>query len=173
MTAQHKDEGALTTAAYTALKTEQSSRISLRDNYGLTYAASLATLFFGYFTSKNAAVLLVVPPVAFIGLHAYATNDQRVSAIRAFLRSNLPSSLARDWEAGHHEPSLVVNIRVILRLIVSMLLFAGPAIVSVIVIFTARSSAIIRFTSVAITCISLLLMILTYITLHVSSRTLG
>ena len=124
MTAQNRDEGALTTAAYTALKAEQSSRISLRDNYGLTYAASLATLFFGEpHAVKNTAVLLVVPPVAFIGLHAYASNDQRVSAIRAFLRNNLPSSLARDWEAGHHEPGLVASMRGILRLIVSMLLF--------------------------------------------------
>ena len=173
MTAQNRDEGALTTAAYTALKAEQSSRISLRDNYGLTYAASLATLFFGNHTTKNTAVLLVVPPVAFIGLHAYASNDQRVSAIRAFLRNNLPSSLARDWEAGHHEPGLVASMRGILRLIVSMLLFAGPAIVSVVVVFTARSSTSIHFASVAITCISLLLMTLTYITLYVSSRTLG
>jgi hypothetical protein len=172
MTTRNADEG-LTIAAYTALKAEQSSRISVRDNYGLTYAASLATLFFGYYTTKNSVILLVVSPVSFIGLHAYATNDQRISAIRAFLRHNLPTSIARDWEAGHHEASRIINVRSILRLIVSLLLFAGPAIVSSAIVFDIHSSDAVQLASSLTTCGSLVLMIVTYIALYASTRIPG
>ena len=160
----------LVTAAYAALKAEQTSRISVRDNYGLTYAASLASLFFGFYTTKNAAVLLIVPPVAFIGLHAYATNDQRISAIREFLGSNLPSSIARNWETSHHEANLVVSTRSLLRTIVSLLLFAGPSIVSSVVIFTGHYNAAVRLASITVTCASLALMIITYAVLYMAPR---
>src|SRR5262249_4639551 len=164
MTTQNADDG-LAIAAYTALKAEQSSRISVRDNYALAYAASLATLFFGYYSTKNALILLAVPPVGFIGFHAYATNDERISAIRTFLRDSLPPSMARAWETTHHQPDMTASIRGLLRLVASLLLFGRPAIASTIIVFSQSSSGA-SIASATITGSSIILMLVTYIVLY-------
>ena len=169
MNAQNTDDG-LIIAAYAALKGEQSSRISVRDNYALAYAASLATIFFGYFSTKNIFTLLAVPPVGFVGLHAYATNDERISAIRVFLRENLPASMAREWETSHHQPDLTVTVRSLLRLLASFLLFGGPGIASSVIAFASSYPSSARIAVVSTTCASLILMLVTYITLHISNR---
>lgn len=144
----------LDAVAYTALKTEQSSRIGLRDNYTLTYVATIATIFLSYSTTKDVAILLAVPVAAYVGMHAYATNDARISDIRKFLKDSLPPSLAREWEQIHRQPGIAISLRSALRIITGTLLFAGPALASLAVIFTEEASLRIRVTAISMTCIS-------------------
>lgn len=169
MTAEGKNE-ALEVAAYTALKAEQSSRIGLRDNYALTYAASVATLFFSSYAAKTIIPLLAVPPVTYIGMHAYATNDHRISRIRSFLRQQLPPSLARTWESSHNQPTLMIRIRSLLRFISAIFLFVGPAVTSCVSIFLLSTRTVVTVASALITVISLLLIAITFAALYVPSE---
>ncbi len=160
-------EAELDTVAYTALKAEQSSRISMRDNYSLTYVATIGTIFFGYVTTREIAVLLTIPVAAYVGMHAYATNDARISDIRTFLRTRLPPSLAREWEQRHRQPSIAVGLRSALRVVTGILLFAGPVLASLAMIFAEQADAIIRITALSMTGISLALMITVHLALRV------
>jgi hypothetical protein len=171
-TGRRADAGTdLDAVAYTALKAEQSSRIGLRDNYSLTYVATIATIFFGYFTTKNVAILLAVPVTAYVGMHAYATNDARISDIRKFLKDSLPPSLAREWEQIHQQPGMAISLRSTLRIITGTLLFVGPTLVSLAVIFTEEASLPIRVAAISMTFISLTLMVTAHLVLSIPKRT--
>ena len=159
----------LDAVAYTALKAEQSSRISLRDNYSLTYVATIGTIFFGYFTTRDVAILLTVPAAAYVGLHAYATNDARISDIRTFLRNRLPPSLAREWEQMHRQPGIAVSLRSALRVVTGTLLFAGPVLGSLAVIFSEGAGALIRVMAISMTGVSLALMIMACLALRATA----
>jgi len=158
----------LDAVAYAALKAEQSSRISLRDNYSLTYVATIGTIFFGYFTTRDIAILLTVPIAAYVGMHAYATNDARITDIRTFLRDRLPPSLAREWEQMHRQPGIAVRLRSALRVVTGTLLFAGPVLASLAVIFTEGTGALIRVVAISMTGVSLALMVMAHVALRVT-----
>lgn len=160
----------LLVAAYAALKAEQTSRISLRDNYGLTYVASLATLFFGYYGTKSIVPLLAVPAVGFVGFHSYATNDNRISAIRIFLQRSLPSSMARDWEVSHVGTGSARSLRGAARAAAAAILFSGPAVAGLALIFYTQRSFEIRAIAISITVIAMALMTITYLALKLSER---
>ncbi|WP_146164266.1 hypothetical protein [Pseudosporangium ferrugineum] len=124
---------ALSTASYSALKAEQTARIALRDNYVLTYIGSVAALFLGVVTTKNLWFIPAVPAVGFVALHAYASNDHRIGAIRNFLRGSLPPSIASAWEHSHGVGKNARR-RSIARIVAAFVLFVGPSAAGLVII---------------------------------------
>ncbi|QQQ78191.1 hypothetical protein IOD16_06885 [Saccharothrix sp. 6-C] len=126
-------------AEYDALKAEQKSRIALRDR--LTYAAlaSLtAALALVIQPAGRPHLLLLLPLVCVILGWTYLANDQKISAIGAYLRRHLAPALVATngrlgglfaWESVHrHSP--LRRLDKVTQLVVDLLMFAVPSLLS-------------------------------------------
>ncbi|MFD7655585.1 hypothetical protein ACFV4N_16565 [Actinosynnema sp. NPDC059797] len=133
-------------AEYDALKAEQKSRIALRDRLTYTALATLtATLALVVQPPARPHLLLLVPLVCLVLGWTYLTNDQKVSAIGNYLRRHLTPALVgiegREdvvlaWESVHRSTPLR-RLDKFGQLVVDLLVFAMPALVSIALYWTA------------------------------------
>ncbi|WAL98599.1 hypothetical protein [Streptomyces sp. Je 1-369] len=95
---------------YEQLKAEQKSRITLRDN--LIYAmlaATAAVIAATIPATGRTALLLLLPPLSVLLGWTYLVNDEKISAIGQYIRTELTPGLAAvvegagvfGWEAAH------------------------------------------------------------------------
>ncbi|MFI8157698.1 hypothetical protein ACIF6I_00600 [Streptomyces microflavus] len=102
--------GKLLLAEYDRLKEEQKTRIGFRDNLLYVTLAVMVTVLIGAAQTDRAAVLLALPAATFILGWTYLVNDQKISAIGSYVRTDLGPRLGglagqREnpfvWETAH------------------------------------------------------------------------
>lgn len=136
------DEARLLLTEYEKLKDEQNSRIGFRD--GLIYA-TLAVMAAVVAATLNAPhhpeLLLLLPPVCLLLGWAYLVNDEKISAIGRYVRTELATRLSTlvaggapvfGWEIAHRSDPRR-HIRKVLQLAQDLTLFCVSALTAVIV----------------------------------------
>jgi hypothetical protein len=107
--------GQLLLAEYQPIKDEQKTRIGFRDNLLYVTLTVVAAVIAAAAQAKRTEMLLALPPVCVVLGWTYLVNDQKISAIGAYVRGDLGPRLAtaagRDgtdvfrWEAAHRSDS--------------------------------------------------------------------
>ncbi|MFH9425713.1 hypothetical protein [Streptomyces sp. NPDC017529] len=87
--------GQLLLTEYQAIKDEQKARIGFRDNLlYVTLAAAVAAVIASVSQAKQPQMLLALPPVCVALGWTYLINDEKISAIGAYVRNELGPRLA-------------------------------------------------------------------------------
>ncbi|MDW8475938.1 MULTISPECIES: hypothetical protein [Streptomyces] len=105
----HVTVGQLLLTEYQTVKDEQKTRIGFRDNLLYVTLTVLAAVIAAAAQAKQSAMLLALPPVCVVLGWTYLVNDEKISAIGAYVRGDLGPQLARlagaekvfDWEMAH------------------------------------------------------------------------
>ncbi|MER6162140.1 hypothetical protein ABT147_42735 [Streptomyces sp. NPDC001868] len=105
--------GQLLLAEYQIVKDEQKTRIGFRDNLLYVTLTVLAAVIAATAQARQPAMLLALPPVCVVLGWTYLVNDEKISAIGAYVRGDLGPRLARlagaervfDWEVEHRADS--------------------------------------------------------------------
>ncbi|WP_200308979.1 hypothetical protein [Streptomyces adelaidensis] len=104
--------GQLLLAEYQTVKDEQKTRIGFRDNLLYVTLTVLAAVIAASAQARQAAMLLALPPVCVVLGWTYLVNDEKISAIGAYVRGDLGPRLSRlaqlpenggafGWETAH------------------------------------------------------------------------
>ena len=104
--------GELLLAEYQSIKDEQKARIGFRDNLLYVTLGVVAAVIAAAAQAKQASMLLALPPVCVVLGWTYLVNDQKISAIGAYVRGELGPRLAAlaqpgggfeafGWETAH------------------------------------------------------------------------
>ncbi|MFG2351610.1 hypothetical protein [Streptomyces phaeochromogenes] len=103
--------GQLLLAEYQSVKDEQKSRIGFRDNLLYVTLAVVAAVAAASAQSGQTSMLLALPPVCVVLGWTYLVNDEKISAIGAYVRGDLGPRLAGlaqiehsaafGWERAH------------------------------------------------------------------------
>ena len=119
------------------LKDEQRDRIRARDNMIYSLIVAIAAVAGGT-KLVDAAIPLLLPPIALALGWTYLVNDQKVSAIGRYVRTDLASRLSAlvgddvlRWETAHRSDNRRRQRKGI-QLAVDLMVFAAPAAVAVI-----------------------------------------
>ncbi|GGK50978.1 hypothetical protein GCM10010094_08980 [Streptomyces flaveus] len=105
--------GQLLLAEYESVKDEQKARIGFRDNLLYVTLAVVAAVIAAAAQAKQASMLLALPPVCVVLGWTYLVNDEKISAIGAYVRGELGPRLAQlagtegafGWETVHRGDS--------------------------------------------------------------------
>lgn len=92
--------GQLLLAEYQSVKDEQKARIGFRDNLLYVTLAVVAAVIAAAAQAKQASMLLALPPVCVVLGWTYLVNDEKISAIGAYVRGELAPRLAALAEPG-------------------------------------------------------------------------
>ncbi|MDQ1048692.1 hypothetical protein [Streptomyces sp. V4I2] len=92
--------GQLLLAEYQSVKDEQKARIGFRDNLLYVTLAVVAAVIAATAQAKQASMLLALPPVCVVLGWTYLVNDEKISAIGAYVREDLGPRLAALAEPG-------------------------------------------------------------------------
>lgn len=118
------------------LKDEQRDRIRARDNMIYSLILAIAAVAGGA-RLAGPAVPLLLPPVAIVLGWTYLINDQKVSAIGAYLRTGLAPRMtalvgtdALRWETAHRSDRRRRQ-RKLIQLTVDLTVFVLPAVVAI------------------------------------------
>ncbi|MFI9762137.1 hypothetical protein ACIHFB_29895 [Streptomyces sp. NPDC051963] len=112
MAEQDVTVGQLLLAEYQSVKDEQKARIGFRDNLLYVTLAVVAAVIAAAAQAEQASMLLALPPVCVVLGWTYLVNDDKISAIGAYVREDLGPRLAAlaepggvfqafAWETGH------------------------------------------------------------------------
>ncbi|MFE8943204.1 hypothetical protein [Streptomyces sp. NPDC007856] len=91
--------GQLLLAEYQTIKDEQKTRIGFRDNLLYVTLTVVAAVIAAAAQAKQPAMLLALPPVCVVLGWTYLVNDQKISAIGAYVRGELGPRLAATAQA--------------------------------------------------------------------------
>ncbi|ALC26402.1 hypothetical protein [Streptomyces sp. CFMR 7] len=114
--------GKLLLAEYDRLKEEQKTRIGFRDNLLYVTLAVMVTILIGAAQTDQPAVLLALPAATFILGWTYLVNDQKISAIGSYVRTDLGVRLGAlagrrenpfEWETVHRRDARRVQRKII------------------------------------------------------------
>ncbi|WP_369233182.1 hypothetical protein AB5J56_14815 [Streptomyces sp. R21] len=102
-------KGQLLLAEYQSVKDEQKARIGFRDNLLYVTLAVVAAVVAAAAQAKQTSMLLALPPVCVVLGWTYLVNDEKISAIGAYVRGDLAPRLAEladtdvvfRWETAH------------------------------------------------------------------------
>ena len=102
-------EGQLLLAEYQSVKDEQKARIGFRDNLLYVTLAVVAAVVAAAAQAERTSMLLALPPVCVVLGWTYLVNDEKISAIGAYVRGDLGPRLAEladtdvvfRWETAH------------------------------------------------------------------------
>lgn len=132
-------------AEYDALKTEQTSRIALRDRLMYAALAALAaTLTLVIQPTGRPYLLLLLPLVCIILGWTYFANDQKISAIGRYVGQHLAAAMAMSdsgvggalgWESAHRRDPLR-RLDKFTQLAVDLLMFVIPSLLSTVLYWT-------------------------------------
>lgn len=154
---------------YSKLKDEQISRIGFRDNLVYVNLTAVGGIFaFVLSSEKNYEILLIIPWVCFILSWMYISNDEKVSSIGKYLRTNYSrrvalflknSEITSDflgWEFFHRSDKRRVG-RKILQFAVDSITFVAPGAISLFLYIDNKNHSIDNlFVSILVTeCIIL------------------
>jgi hypothetical protein len=126
---------------YEQLKEEQRLRIGTRDNLVYATIGALALILGAALQSDTTSFLLLVPPVCVTLGWTYLVNDDRITAIGAYVRDVLGPELARlssteielfAWERRHREDGGRL-LRKVCQLSVDLLLFCVTALAALVI----------------------------------------
>ncbi|MDL5203878.1 hypothetical protein [Streptomyces sp. ALI-76-A] len=104
--------GQLLLAEYQSVKDEQKARIGFRDNLLYVTLAVVAAVIAATAQAEQPSMLLALPPVCVVLGWTYLVNDEKISAIGAYVREDLGPRLAAlarpgggfqafGWETAH------------------------------------------------------------------------
>ncbi|WNZ08608.1 hypothetical protein [Streptomyces sp. 11x1] len=101
--------GQLLLVEYQVVKEEQKTRIGFRDNLLYVTLTVLAAVIAASAQARQSAMLLALPPVCVVLGWTYLVNDEKISAIGAYVRGDLGPRLAQlagaqkvfEWEVAH------------------------------------------------------------------------
>ncbi|MFD3504699.1 hypothetical protein ACFWWT_22965 [Streptomyces sp. NPDC058676] len=104
--------GQLLLAEYQSVKDEQKARIGFRDNLLYVTLAVVAAVIAAAAQAEQASMLLALPPVCVVLGWTYLVNDEKISAIGAYVREHLGPRIAAlaepaggfeafGWETAH------------------------------------------------------------------------
>ncbi|MEU6347522.1 hypothetical protein ABZ883_42140 [Streptomyces sp. NPDC046977] len=125
--------GRLLLAEYDRVKEEQKTRIGFRDNLLYVTLAAMVTVLIGTAQTRHVVLLLVLPATTAVLGWTYLANDQKISAIGHYVRTDLGprlSALAGEqeslfgWEAAHRRDARRTQ-RKIIQCAVDLATFAG------------------------------------------------
>nr|WP_066945237.1 hypothetical protein [Streptomyces lushanensis] len=106
--------GKLLMAEYDRVKEEQKTRIGFRDNLLYVTLAAMVTVLFGAAQAHHTELLLALPVATCVLGWTYLANDQKISAIGRYVRTDLGPRLGDlagepgspfGWEAAHRSDS--------------------------------------------------------------------
>jgi hypothetical protein len=139
-------EAMILIAEYERLKEEQNSRIGFRD--GLVYATlvAMAGVVAATFNApQRTGLLLLLPPVCLLLGWTYLANDEKVSAIGRYLRTDLAVRLAPlvsegtvifGWEVAHRVDARRRS-RKALQMGLDLATFCLPALIALIIFWVS------------------------------------
>ncbi|GCB45932.1 hypothetical protein [Streptomyces sp. NL15-2K] len=130
MAEQDVTVGQLLLAEYQSVKDEQKARIGFRDNLLYVTLAVVAAVIAAAAQAKQASMLLALPPVCVVLGWTYLVNDEKISAIGAYVRGELGPRLAElagdqgafRWEVFHRTDPRRVSRKVV-QCVVDLLAF--------------------------------------------------
>lgn len=124
--------GQLLLTEYQAVKDEQKSRIGFRDNLLYVTLTVVAAVVAAVAQAGRPAMLLALPPVCVVLGWTYLVNDQKISAIGAYVRDELAPRLAEladaeatevfRWETAHRQDTRRLSRKAV-QLVVDLLAF--------------------------------------------------
>ncbi|MGW3458242.1 hypothetical protein ACWDE9_01205 [Streptomyces olivaceoviridis] len=124
--------GQLLLAEYQTVKDEQKTRIGFRDNLLYVTLTVVAAVIAAAAQARQTAMLLALPPVCVVLGWTYLVNDQKISAIGAYVRGDLGPRLAElaqaggdaafRWETAHRGDARRVSRKVV-QCVVDLLAF--------------------------------------------------
>jgi hypothetical protein len=126
-------------AEYEALKAEQKARIVVRDR--LMYAALATTTAIVVGTDGRTGLVLLLPPVCVVLGWTYVANDEKISNIGRYLRTELRGRLATaakttpaqllGWELAHRTGLNRTTMKSI-QLGADLIMFVVPSVIAVV-----------------------------------------
>ncbi|WP_181785283.1 hypothetical protein [Streptomyces phytophilus] len=114
--------GKLLLAEYDRVKEEQKTRIGFRDNLLYVTLAAMVTVLIGAAQTRHAELLLALPAATSVLGWTYLVNDEKISAIGRYIRTDLGprlSALAGEpeslfgWETAHRRDTRRAQRKVI------------------------------------------------------------
>jgi hypothetical protein len=133
--------GVLLAQEYDRLKEEQSQRIGTRDNLMYATLVSIAGVVVGTYQADSVDLLLLLPPVCVVLGWTYLVNDEKVSAIGRYIRTDLGPRLAGlvgttqpvfRWE-GSHRSDRRRRSRKVFQLAVDLTTFCFPGMIAILI----------------------------------------
>jgi len=121
---------------YERLKEEQAQRISTRDNLMYATLVSIAGVILAMYQTENPDLLLLLPPGCVVLGWTYLVNDEKISAIGRYIRTDLGPRLATlldsaqpiyGWEAAHRSDRRR-RMRKVMQLLVDLMTFCLPGV---------------------------------------------
>ncbi|GHI04887.1 hypothetical protein AQI88_24630 [Streptomyces cellostaticus] len=151
--------GQLLLAEYQTIKDEQKTRIGFRDNLLYVTLTVVAAVIAAAAQAKQTEMLLALPPVCVVLGWTYLVNDQKISAIGAYVRRELGPRLATmvqvegaevfRWEVAHRGDARRVSRKVV-QCLVDLLAFCVVPLSALVVYWGGGdTSAGLLFLSVA------------------------
>lgn len=141
--------GTLLLIEYERIKDEQKGRIAFRDSLLYASLAAITALAAGVLPAHGEpALFLLLPAVSVVLGWAYLVNDEKVSAIGRYIRTELAPRLSAlspgqptvfGWETAHRRDGRRLS-RKRLQLIVDLLTFTGAPAVAVVLYWTQGSA---------------------------------
>jgi hypothetical protein len=125
---------------YERLKEEQAQRIATRDNLMYATLVSIAGVIFAMDQTGNPDLLLLLPPGCVILGWTYLVNDEKISAIGRYIRTDLGPRMATllgstepvyGWEVAHRSDSRR-RTRKVAQLFVDLMTFCFPGLGAII-----------------------------------------
>ncbi|SNX64124.1 hypothetical protein SAMN06272735_5939 [Streptomyces sp. TLI_55] len=153
MAEQDVTVGQLLLAEYQAIKDEQKARIGFRDNLLYVTLTVVAAVIAAAAQAKQASMLLALPPVCVVLGWTYLVNDQKISAIGAYVRSELAPKLAElanpvggvqafGWEIAHRGDARRGSRKAV-QLAVDLLAFCGVPLAALVVFWASGGSGLL------------------------------
>ncbi|MFF3333814.1 hypothetical protein ACFYWX_30420 [Streptomyces sp. NPDC002888] len=115
--------GQLLLAEYQSVKDEQKARIGFRDNLLYVTLAVVAAVIAAAAQARQTSMLLALPPVCVVLGWTYLVNDEKISAIGAYVRGDLGPRLAEltgegrtnafHWETFHRGDARRVSRKIV------------------------------------------------------------
>lgn len=134
--------GMLWAQEYERLKEEQSQRIATRDNLIYATLVSIAGVIVAMYQTGNPDLLLLLPPGCVVLGWTYLVNDEKISAIGRYIRSELGPRLAEilgsgtspvyGWETAHRSDRRR-RTRKVMQLVVDLMTFCMPGVGAIVI----------------------------------------
>jgi hypothetical protein len=133
--------GVLLALEYERIKEEQIQRISTRDNLVYATLVSIAGVVVATYQANSTDLLLLLPPVCVVLGWTYLANDDKISAIGRYIRSDLGPRLAAlleapepifGWESAHRSDGRRRS-RKLFQLAVDLATFCLPGMIALII----------------------------------------
>ena len=126
--------GMLWAQEYERLKEEQAQRIATRDNLMYATLVSIAGVILAMYQTSNPDLLLLLPPGCVVLGWTYLVNDEKISAIGRYIRTDLGPRMAGLLDSAHpvygwetaHRSDRRRRMRKVMQLLVDLMTFCLP-----------------------------------------------